>query len=733
MFEIVRRQVKACNVISKYWRYKFGRKTISKLIQRLRKNGILKSVLKEEFCIHAKKKVFLESNIHLVHEVMVRIVFFALHVVDKHLLCSFELKVGFFASAYLYSVFSNELLFCNSENDERTNLMVEKATEFTDSFETVCDIILEISEAKSSYCCKKLSEKLQNFLALVTCFHYFFDQWKLDENQRILEHAKEHTKIFYQWFLLCPTPFLQYMFRKYSEKVVQIESKKVLQEWLSSIDRFEILQPVEDVVSARYYPISMFYYNVLHACNLNRDFQLKENGSSLLEREYFWMYSVADMFSVSELVSSLSAPKYSYLIQMLAKIQELFNLFFFEGGIVYGTSGVQVMIEKMQRGLFKWTDLHGLLKRFALEVYHIMQIYSQCSVQRFSWKKIMVLEEGNMQGFGELFFELFDCLQQLAIQHVNSEVKHFKNQLEASNIQKEKILFDKNFPKSISRSLVITNLILDHYDFYLGFFKLDGRLSKDIGMLLMNNLNCVYFFHCAMLFELWTLPKLEAKTYPETLCVDWKQLEIMKKGLYVIILKAKVIEKLEDFLKCTMNTSTETLFSEEDISKIMYLLRFVMGMFKYEMLKPSHMLYFLTTFCNVSWLDANGFVEDLHLDPDCVDLRQKSFSFYVITLGTLFYMDDSSCVQHLEKISKRVHLKPFFEEMYNVVVKLKILSLHHWKIHQNLFHQIVKEYMKVERKYFKHSSVERRSLQGINQQQQLGLIKDAIAHVVKRK
>lgn len=575
MFEVVRLHVNACNVISKYWRFRFGRSTLPKLIAKLQARGIVKSVLKNEFCMTAKKKLFSQSNVRLIHEVMVRIVVLALHFVDRHLLNSFELKVGYFASAYLYSVFPDELLFAN-EKHETTKLMVEKAIEFTDCFESICSSILQIPRT-SSYFSKELVLILQTFLALVNCYHYCFDLWRPSENERILVHAKVQARMFYQWNFFCPTPYLQCMLKKYSDKIIQLESRKALEEWLSTVpllDTFDI--SINGKSSHVYCPVPMFHYNVLHAFNLDDDFELNDNGSSNVDSTYFWMYSVYHMFSVSELETTLSlpSPKYSCFFQMLRRIQEIFNLYFFEDGIIRGCSGVDQLVEKMKKGTFQWADVHGLVKIFARELYHVMQIYSFSTLDCFPWKKVMTLSQDNIKDFCVFFFQMFECLQKMAIKHVNSEVQHLKKMTRVDTIRKERLLFDKIFFKSVSTTILSVKLVLDRYDVYHAVLNVHSKVSKDVQMILNNDLKSVYFFHCSMFLEMWSDPTVDAVSCPETWKVDWKQLEMLRKRLNIIILKAHVLDKTEEFLNYATNSTSGSLFSKEDISKVIFMVIF---------------------------------------------------------------------------------------------------------------------------------------------------------------
>lgn len=145
----------------------------------------------------------------------------------------------------------------------------------------------------------------------------------------------------------------------------------------------------------------------------------------------------------------------------------------------------------------------------------------------------------------------------------------------------------------------------------------------------------------------------------------------------------------------------------------------------------------MTLFCDISPIDANTFLQGLKWDIDDIKLAQPHFSIFIITFGIFFFMDESICTQELEKFSEQVYVKRFFADLYNLVMKFKILSIHHWRIHRNLYQEIITQYLKARESEMGGKKLLPRkketSKRMSNEQQQLGLIKDAIAYVVRRK
>lgn len=169
----------------------------------------------------------------------------------------------------------------------------------------------------------------------------------------------------------------------------------------------------------------------------------------------------------------------------------------------------------------------------------------------------------------------------------------------------------------------------------------------------------------------------------------------------------------------------------------MHLLCFILRLSLDQPPKASHVHEFLTSFCEISAIHVNDFVQSLIWNLDDVKLVQPHFSVFIITFGIFFFTDDSTCMQELEKFSKQVYVKKFFYDLYDLVVKFKTLSLHHWRIHSNLYKEIISQYLKVKKSETKKVKSEPnttgRQEQVSSQQQQLGLIKEAIAYVVRRK
>lgn len=164
------------------------------------------------------------------------------------------------------------------------------------------------------------------------------------------------------------------------------------------------------------------------------------------------------------------------------------------------------------------------------------------------------------------------------------------------------------------------------------------------------------------------------------------------------------------------------------------MLGYILELSKYRVPTPYQLSYFLLIFCNVIPQEAKRFMLGLKLDIENIHVVQPQFSFFLVAFGKLFYMDDSAAIDYLEQISSKSYFR--MRDLYSLVVKFKTLSLHHWRIHKNLYHEIIRQYLTLSECKTRNEMVLEKLLKKkkkLKKEEQLGLIKEAIAYVVRRK